>query len=81
MLAHAIDYQTHLQILIQFHFSSSYLNPFPKVFYFIYFAYIYTLLSMKKLDPYDFKCIFLRYSNLQKGYSFSYGQIICLMDV
>ena len=58
----AIDYQTSLQMLSQFHPIPSTLNLCPKVFCCVCYAHIHSH-QRDKLDPYALRCVFLCYSD------------------
>ena len=67
MLADAINYQTPLRMLSQFHFIHFALNLCPKVFGCVRYAHIHSH-QRDNLDPRSLKCVFLGYFNSQKGY-------------
>ena len=67
MSTHAIDYQTPLQMLSRFHSIPSTLNLCPKIFGCVCYVHIHSH-QRDKLDPRALKCVFLGYSNSQKGY-------------
>ena len=58
----AIDYQTLLRMLSQFHYIPSALNLCPKVFCYVCYVHIHSH-QRDKLDPHALKCVFLSYSN------------------
>lgn len=67
MPARVIDYQTPLRMLSQFHSIPSALNICPKVFGCVCYIHVHSH-QRDKLDPRALKCVFLGYSNSQKGY-------------
>ena len=67
MPAKVIDFQTPLRMLSKFHSIPSALNICPKVFGCVCYVHVHSH-HRDKLDPRAIKCVFLGYSNSQKGY-------------
>ena len=67
MHALVIDYQTPLQMLSRFHSIPSVLNLRLRIFGCICYVHVHSHLR-DKLDPRSLKCVFMGYSNSQKGY-------------
>ena len=67
MHARVIDYQTPLRMLSQFHSIPYVLNLYPRIFGYICYVHVHSHLR-DKLDSRALKCVFLSYSNSQKGY-------------
>ena len=67
MPARSINYQTPLRMLSWFHSIPSLLNLCPRIFGCICYVNVHSHLR-DKLDPRALKCVFLGYSNSQKGY-------------
>ncbi|XP_071901935.1 retrovirus-related Pol polyprotein from transposon RE1 isoform X4 [Coffea arabica] len=67
MSAKVIDFQTPLRMLSKFHSIPSALNICPKVFGCVCYVHVHSH-HRDKLDSRAIKCVFLGYSNSQKGY-------------
>jgi transposase InsO family protein len=67
MPARAIDYQTPFRMLSQFYSIPSALNICPRVFGCVCYIHVHSH-QRDKLDPRALKCVFLGYSDSQKGY-------------
>ncbi|XP_071933922.1 uncharacterized protein [Coffea arabica] len=67
MPAKVIDFQTPLRMLSKFYSIPSALNICPKVFGCVCYVHVHSH-HRDKLDPRAIKCVFLGYSNSQKGY-------------
>ena len=85
MSARVIVYQTPLLMLARFHSISYVLNLCPKVFCYIVHVHVHVHSHLRdKLDPHALKCVFLGYSNSQKGYKCFHppsGKYYVSMDV
>jgi transposase InsO family protein len=67
MPARAIDYQTPFRMLSQFYSIPSALNICPRIFGCVCYIHVHSH-QRDKLDPRALKCVFLGYSDSQKGY-------------